>query len=581
MNVNYDHRKWTNYNYPTNYSPLNINRNEKNESEDLRLFKTVTVIKDKEPVEEEIEVCKTPLILSAKTPIQADGSRYYIIRYEIEGKQFEFPIKQGDIQQRKSLGIALGNHCIVATEDKLPKTIEYLTECIKQYGKDLKFVEVHEQNGWNADKDVFVIGKQGITKNGIIPVHTTVTNPKHVNVFEPYGTEEGWVEVVTPIFKYDLTRFMFYDSMICPLLDLLNLESHCWEHYCTTSSGKTTIQMVTASAIGNVKEQMLVPGPSKVGILAHIIAMSDIPTFIDDVTSNKKREIVTSGIYEIANELESSRGMSDGKMRSDIKSFKAVTHISCEVTLKDCMTHAGEIFRLNSMEEQLPSGLDLVAKTKENIHENYGFFFPRFIQKILNNKDELKDRLADCKVNVDTSDIPNEVIDITNRSKNIFEGIMLAGRLCEEVFKEMGIPARSPDEVTKIVNRYFRECIRDSHVELDYVRALRMIHNWSVENYRNMNTESNNITQAVSCYGNMEGKYLSIIGSKFNSIMKEWDFSANIVRKGLKKEGIIEGNEKGYTSVKVNGIVTNCVKINKEKMEEKLQILENIDPKDL
>jgi hypothetical protein len=145
----------------------------------------------------------------------------------------------------------------------------------------------------------------------------------------------------------------------------------------------------------------------------------------------------------------------------------------------------------------------------------------------------------------------------------------------------MGIPARSPEEVTQIVNKYFRKCILDSHVELDYVRALRMIHNWSVENYRNMNTESNNITQAVSCYGNMEGKYLSIIGSKFNSIMKEWDFSANIVRKSLKKEGIIEGNEKGYTSVKVNGITTNCVKINKEKMEEKLQILENIDPKDL
>ncbi len=199
----------------------------------------------------------------------------------------------------------------------------------------------------------------------------------------------------------------------------------------------------------------------------------------------------------------------------------------------------------------------------------------------MNHKDELKDILAGCKINVDTADIPKEVIDIANRSKGIFEGIILAGILCEEVFADMGIPARNPEEVTQIVNRYYKECILDTHVELDYTRALKKIHDWSVENYRNLNTESNNITQATSCYGKMDDNYLCIIGTKFNNIMADWGFSGDIVRTSLRKESIVEGNDKGYTSVRVNGVVSNVVKINRIKMNEKLMIIEEIDIKNL
>jgi uncharacterized protein (DUF927 family) len=326
---------------------------------------------------------------------------------------------------------------------------------------------------------------------------------------------------------------------------------------------------------------MITPGNTAIGILAHVVAMSDIPTFIDEVTTTKKKEVVRGAIYEISNEIERSRGERDGKMRSDIKSFKAVTHISCESTLKEQMDHAGEMFRLNSMTDLLPSGIALVEKVKQDVQENYGWFFPKYIQKILNHKDELKNLLAGCKINVDTTDIPKEVIDIANRSKSIFEGIILAGILCEEVFKEMGIPARSPEEVTLIVNRYYKECILDIHVELDYTRALQRTFDWSVENLRNFNTESNNITSAVSCYGKMDDKYLYIIGTKFNSIMTDWGFSGDIVRTSLKKEGIVEGTDKGYSSVRVNGIVSNVVKINRIKMNEKLMILEEIDIKNL
>ena len=145
--------------------------------------------------------------------------------------------------------------------------------------------------------------------------------------------------------------------MTAPLLKLLSLESHSFENPGKTSSGKSNIEKVIASSIGDVKEQLIVVGNTNVGLLAHIIAMSDIPTFIEEVKTKTSKYVVKTAIYEIANEIERSRGSVDGKLRSDIKSFETVTHITCEESIRGEMKHAGEMFRLNSMEEMLPRGL--------------------------------------------------------------------------------------------------------------------------------------------------------------------------------------------------------------------------------
>jgi putative DNA primase/helicase len=521
---------------------------------------------------EDEEICRTYLILCGKTRILEDGSRYYAIRFEIDNEQKEFLIKQGDIQLKNKLAVLLGSHCIIAPDVSLvKKTQEYLTQCMNQYGNHLKIIHVTEQNGWNEDLTVFALGKTGITETGIIPIQNLIVNKKHLNVFEKAGTQEGWVKTVTPIMKYDLMRFMFYDSMTAPLLKLLNLESHSFEHPGKTSSEKTNIEKVIASAIGNIKEQLIVVGNTNVELLAHVIAMSDIPTFIEEVTTKKSREVVKTAIYEIANETERSMGSIDGKLRRDIKSFKAVTHITCEGSIREQMDHAGEMFRLNSMEEMLPSGIGAeMTYLKSNVEKNVGFFFPKYIQCILSH--DVEELYEGCKINVDYTGVAKENIDIAERSKGIYQGIMVAGYLCEEVFADMGLETRSREQVNEIVNGYFEKCILKTLVELDHIRALRMIHDWTVENYRNFESDNNDKVDYGNCYGNMKGDYVDIIGTVFTKKMNEWGFSAAVVKKGLLEEGIIKGNRKGFMSIMVNGITTNGVRIDKRKMQEKLRL---------
>ena len=148
----------------------------------------------------------------------------------------------------------------------------------------------------------------------------------------------------------------------------------------------------------------------------------------------------------------------------------------------------------------------------------------KYIQCILRHED-LEELYEQCTVKTNYEGVASENVDVAERSKGVYEGIMLAGYLCEEVFEEMGIETRSKEQVNEIVNGYFEKCILKTLEGLDHIRALRMIHDWSVENYKNFERDNSDKVDNTNCFGNMKGDYLDIIGTVFTKKMDEWGFS--------------------------------------------------------
>lgn len=209
--VNYDKQKsWNDYEYPqkdTYDTKYKVNKNKE----------LVFLKKDKNGNESEELVSRTPFVLCGKTKPLADGTVYFTIRYDNDKLQKEFQAKQSDLLIKNSLKLILAGHGInVPDNNLLNKTQEYISLCIQEYGERLKTIEAVVSNGWNEDCTLFALGETGISVNGIEPINTVVPTP-YIEPLHKRGILSDWVEGVTPIMKYDLSRFLFYDSMTAPL----------------------------------------------------------------------------------------------------------------------------------------------------------------------------------------------------------------------------------------------------------------------------------------------------------------------------------------------------------------------------
>ncbi|HZK70489.1 MAG TPA: DUF927 domain-containing protein, partial [Clostridia bacterium] len=461
--------EWSRYIYPDGY--------------DYKYGKIIREVKDKE----DEDICLTPLVLCGKSEEQEDGSRYFSIRYEVDRKQKEFMIKQEDIQNNKRLASLLGSHCINAPDTTLiKKTQSYLAQCIYKYENNLKTVPITVQNGWNEDCSVFALGKWGITADGINPIMTLVDTEQHYKYFNRVGTLKKWVAVVKPIMEYDLSRFLFYDAMTAPLKKPLKIESHTQIHHGDTGRAKSAQENVNSSTFGDPKNMEFIAGSSKVGIMAHVAGMCDIPVDIEEATGKTAKGIIAEAVYDIANGKEKGRGQTDGKLRNDIRTFRTTVHVTCENPIREDLNDAGASYRTGQIGDLLPEGLgEMVNAVKRGVQDNYGFYFPIYIKHIIQNKDGLEELYNEALLKIDTSsELSKESKGIAERSKYIYAGVLVAGWLCEEVFEEIGLPIKTKEEVEDIVNHYFEECIIGDPVEADYVRALRLINDWIITDYR-------------------------------------------------------------------------------------------------
>ncbi|NLN44588.1 MAG: DUF927 domain-containing protein, partial [Methanosarcina sp.] len=183
---------------------------------------TEKVVTDRKTQEESIElttISRTPFIISARTEQLEDGTIYYTIRYGHDGEQKEFVCTYSDINgQKAQVKKTLAAHGInVPDNDMLNGVIEYISMYIKEFGNLLHVETAVTHNGWNNNYNLFAMGNNGITKNGVTAITTALKDTKFVTIFKTEGTLAGWVNGVKDVLEYDVSRFSFYDGMSSPL----------------------------------------------------------------------------------------------------------------------------------------------------------------------------------------------------------------------------------------------------------------------------------------------------------------------------------------------------------------------------
>ncbi len=583
---------WDKYVYPYDYSVKNGKIVKTVDQTNYKTMEVETVDKD---------VSCTPFILCKRTEPLPDGTVYYTIRYakgNNKENQEEFELTMSDLLDPKKMHAALLGKGINIASCMVLEANDYISKFIYQVGSSLKTEKAIIKNGWNEDCTFFAMGNIGIDINGPMKIVSKIETIKHVKPFHQKGTLEKWCEVVTPVLDYNIARFIFYDGMTAPLNKILNTERQLTNLYGPTSHGKTALAYTVSSTMGNPigEDGLEFPvGTSSNPLIAHVAGMNDMPVDIEEATGEKKRKVLIDAAYEIANGMEKIRNQVNGKNRNDVKSFRVAALITSEAPISGEMDNAGGMYRVNEIggeKELIPEGNgDMIDTLKKEVAENYGFFYPILIQKIIERKDKLKKIYDEAvkKIDIDYKSIPEECQTVAGRSKYTFAVKIVSGYLCEEIFSELGMPTKSQKQVEEIVNYYYNQCVVCDRVESDSMRALRYLYE-KITSERSKfyvcdmkavigNREATvyNDPKATSGHiGNLTDSKAEMLRTKFTEIMKEGKFVPAAVAKDFEKwkiakdyETIYIGNEKRKNKGIVINLIAACEKLGiKDKPED-------------
>jgi len=278
------------------------------------------------------------------------------------------------------------------------------------------------------------------------------------------------------------------------------------------------------------------------GILVHIRDFSDLPILIDE--SSDAGDHIADIVYPLTSNKGRVKSTVDGQ-RDGGEEFHTTTMFTGERPIRDCLPNSGQQYRVNELDDTLP---DLPTKeinhVRDVIRENHGHIIELYLQRVFEWRESghLKSTYDTC-----FDVLPENTSNIEGRSRAIFACIMTAGTILESVFNDIGMPVK---KAVKIVKTYFKKCIQDKPVELEYIRALRITMDWVQSDYGRF-AEINQmypddgpkIGDRNKRYGYVDGEYIDIIGTEFTKKMKDEGFSPSKIKEDWWNQGIVDGKD--------------------------------------
>jgi uncharacterized protein (DUF927 family) len=534
--VNNNIRDWKDYDVPVGDQSLyRINKH--------------GIFRDIETIDEETgrhnfvtkDVCRTPFIICGVSEPLYDDNIYYKIRYASFKEEIkEFWASQSTLLSRKELKtkfLANGINC--PENNILLETVEYISRSIAEFGSRLKKEYSTKQCGWNEDKSLFILGDRALSEKGAEPILSSGAG-KGFPELEKKGELKEWVNGAKSIFEYDVVRFKCYDILTAPLKSILGVESHVTDHYGNTSVGKTFTSQLALSMVGDPEGLTLIAKSSIKGILVTVRDFSDLPLLIDESSDAGEK------LAELVYPLTSNKGRVTStvtKEREGGEEYHTTVMFTGEKPIRDCLPNSGQQYRVNELDDTLPT-LETkdINKVKQVIRENHGHIIELYLKKIFEMR---KDGSLQTMYETCFDKLPATTSNIEGRSKAIFACIMTAGWILEEIFLEIGMPVK---KAIPIVKYYFNKCIIEKPVELEYIRALRVILDWIHSDYGRFvffdkGDHPVELNDRNKKYGFVDYDYIDIIGTEFTKKMRDEGFSPSKIKEDLFKQGITVSND--------------------------------------
>jgi len=430
-------------------------------------------------------------------------------------------LSKGDLMSkqgvRKLIDGGLGS-----CETDAHKIHKYLNACMKLNSEDFPKNYIVKKNGWKLDNTLFVCGNKGFEGGqivNVIPEEVEVSNG-----LAPSGTVEDWVKTVKPIIHYPLLRFKMYACFAAPLLRLLDVQSFIVDHNCESSSGKTISNDVAISMIGNPNILRFNGNTTQAAAEALAERYTDLPFYLDETGTQQKEDVMGAIIYMLANGQGRMRGKKEGGIRETGK-WKTVALTNGERSILSNNSFTGmqvRVIDINSrLTDERNENIGIVGK---GVIHNNGHFVEPFFKLLNQHRDALEMMFKAAKKKYDGDENIK-----SNRLGESFAAILVAGRLVENMLKDVGIESIDPAIIT---DKYFKECVQDNPIEDFSIQTLQHVMDWVQENRANFDMSGTGFEREPNkFYGWKNGDMLYIIPG---SLDKAFESSVSLRNANLK-----------------------------------------------
>jgi|TARA_R110000744_G_scaffold40431_1_gene91701 hypothetical protein len=313
----------------------------------------------------------------------------------------EFTMPMSSISSKEEFRKAVAINGVTSWGKNLEELMAYTTKWIDELQAAAASDEAHLQFGWtNSEAEAFVLGDRLILGNSIEYNPPSKKTAGLFSAFEPKGSEARQLEMFE---FYNRDRFQLHQfvigtgfgSILMPFTGQNSMGLHLFGG---SGVGKTTAMRAALGIYGGPEVLMNHHSDTHNSRMNRCELMRNLPMSSDEMT-NITPEWASKYVYELSGGMQKNRMSSDGNTeRYRGEPWELIGVTSANVSLWELLnrkkaTPLAEMLRMLEIKVDKslkdPSLKPITDKIFADIKSNYGWLGPKFIQYIINNRDEV------------------------------------------------------------------------------------------------------------------------------------------------------------------------------------------------
>lgn len=290
--------------------------------------------------------------------------------------------------------------------------IQFLADYLETNGREIGCRPVTHQCGWHNNFTRFVLGDTvvvpavagscqadgfpGSNSTEIVFRGADDGDDQLAGVYRSAGSLENWRSAIAELAGYPKAILLLLASLSTPLLRLFNVPNYFIETCGPTSTGKTTAIMVAGSAWGRpslrTRDSVIDSyDNTRTWNSRAMEVRNDLPNFVDDTKTARRKEQVVQMIYDIASGRGRGRGSREGTRVTDHFSTASISSGETPATsfTQDAGARARAIILWGSPFGRADAANGtVVRRIMSAIEGNFGHAGPAFVQYLLNYQEK-------------------------------------------------------------------------------------------------------------------------------------------------------------------------------------------------
>lgn len=345
--------------------------------------------------------CPVPIFVSKRLKQCEDGKERTVASFFMDGGWQDISVERRTIADYYEV-IKLANYGLPITRPEGGLLTRYMQDfCLQNQGV-IPLVETYGTMGYVRRGEAFLWGKNMIKPTGsTLEVQFESADNQGAEQladgFVSGGDESEWFAMANELYAYPKAAGMLYAALVPPMLDILGAQNFLFDVAGRTSKGKTIALKIAASAWGD--PEILAFNWDNTAIFVEQLASSlnGLPMFLDDTKlsgSGKLRQYAGSKVAHVIYQVSGGKGRGRGAKKGTRRTatWRIILLITGEqsavdFTTEDGGTHA-RVLGLSGLPFERSDIPHVVNKFKGTAQRNYGFAGPRFVQWLLDHKED-------------------------------------------------------------------------------------------------------------------------------------------------------------------------------------------------